>query len=420
MSSKVVTFGCRLNTYESEQIKYSLDLAGIKDAIIVNTCAVTAEAERQARQTIRKLYRENPNKRIIVTGCSANVNKTIYQKMPEVSSVMTNEEISNFLFTQNNNIQNENSLPVFNNKTVIPNFEGRSRAFIPIQTGCDNYCSFCLIRIARGRARSFPIKDIIEQARIFADNGYLEITLTGVNVSSFLYDGQDLGELIRILLAKLQDKVRLRLSSLDPADINDSLLNAFNNPRLLPHLHLSAQSGDDEILRKMLRRHTRKDAEIAMEKIRKIRPDIVLGADILCNFPTETEEMFENTCDFVKKNEIALIHVFNYSDRPGTVSEKLVPKVPKQIAKERARKLIAIRKEMQYEVMKSFIGRKVNFLIEKEKKKVFFGKIDHFLPIFAPNNNFQSKVGIGNVCLVTIMDIDKKTLSFQGTLESVE
>jgi threonylcarbamoyladenosine tRNA methylthiotransferase MtaB len=400
---KVVTFGCRLNTYESERIKQQIK--HIDDVIVVNTCAVTAEAERQARQAIRKLHKENPEKRIIVTGCSATLNKSAYETMPQVYAVVTNQE-KEYIQLVLKNMKNPDFLPVFNanvEKLELLGFEGRARAFLQIQTGCDHCCSFCVVRKARGPSKSFSISQIVEQAIAFARQGYLEINLTGVNITSFNSEGYTLGMLIQLLLSKLPKNVRIRLSSLDPADIGDDLLNVLRNNRVLPHLHLSLQSGDDFVLKKMLRRHTSESAACAIAKVREIRPDIVLGCDIICGFPTETDEMFEETCRFVERNNIPLLHVFPYSDRPGTVAQSLLPKVTKVVKKNRARRLRGIGRGLLEKTMEAWVGAQVNMLVEKEEKGAFWGKTDHFLPIYVKNGQgaeglYSSAVwGVGSV-----------------------
>ncbi|MDR0632560.1 MAG: tRNA (N(6)-L-threonylcarbamoyladenosine(37)-C(2))-methylthiotransferase MtaB [Holosporales bacterium] len=421
---KVITFGCRLNTYESERIKQKLK--DIDDIIVVNTCAVTAEAERQARQAIRKLHKENPEKKIIVTGCSATLNKSVYEKMPQVYAVIANQE-KNHIQSALNNLNNSHNLnntspadflPVLNadttaNATITPTeqvlygFEGRSRAFLQIQTGCDNCCSFCVIRKARGPSKSFPVLQILKQAGTFVHQGYREINLTGVNITSFNSDGYTLGSLIQLLLSAFPQSIRFRLSSLDPADIDDSLLGALRNHRLLPHLHLSLQSGDNSVLKKMLRRHTSETAAQAIALSRAIRPDIVFGCDIICGFPTETEEMFENTCNFVEKNGIPLLHVFPYSDRPGTVAQSLSPKVPKAVKKDRARRLRAIGQSILAQTMNAFVGTEVPMLIEKEANGEFSGKTDHFLPIVA---RCADEAKVGDVVSVVIKRVDNLTL----------
>ena len=410
MSNNIVTFGCRLNTYESEKIKQILEEMKIDNVIVINTCAVTAEAERQARQSIRKLSHENPEKKIIVTGCSATLNKDMYQKMPEVHMVIENEKKYEIGLELNN--INKNELPVFNySNSVLHGFEGKARAFLQIQNGCNNYCSFCIIRIARGKSVSFPTDQILEQAFEFIDQGYSEINLTGVDISSFNYDNHTLGTLIQLLLKKLPNHVKLRLSSLDPAVIDESMFDALHEERLLPHWHLSLQSGDNSVLKKMLRRHTREQVIEVINKAKEVRPNIAFGADIITGFPTETDEEFENTYNLILETKIPLLHVFPYSDRPGTVANQLYPKIDHKTAKKRAKKLRELGKKNLKEAMESVINTEITFLIEKQDNNFYLGKSEHFFQVlYKPScgSNIQSIGTIKNVTAKKLLEKNGK------------
>lgn len=380
---KVITFGCRLNTYESERIRQRLVEQKAHDIIVVNTCAVTAEAERQARQMIRRLKKENPESRIVVTGCSATINQKMYESMDEVSSVVVNEQKENLeLFLP----AGADSLPVFNHprSDMLSGFEGRARAFLQVQMGCDHYCSFCVIHIARGPSKSVPFEQILQQAQIFADQGFREINLTGVDICSFRDGELTLGKLVLRLLEELPEQVCLRLSSLDPAAIDEALYQALENPRLLPHWHLSIQSGDDTILRKMIRRHTAADVYTVIEKARTIRPDMVFGSDFIVGFPQETEDMFLNTCQLVEECRIALLHIFPYSDRPGTAALTLTPKIPHVIQKERLHTLSELGQKILHTVMQAALQSPLQGLIEKVEDNRIIGKTGQFLPFCIP------------------------------------
>ena len=298
MSVDVVTFGCRLNTYESEAIRREAAAAGVDDAVIVNTCAVTAEAVRQARQTIRSLKRERPHQSIVVTGCAAQTEAGNFAAMAEVDRVVGNEEkFDARTWSSTDRITVSDIMAV---KTMRPHaidsIEGRSRAFVQVQNGCDHRCTFCIIPYGRGNSRSLFVDDVVAQVRRFAGNGYREVVLTGVDITSYGADlpgTPRLGTLVKRILRDVPDLDRLRLSSIDSVEADSDLLDALaNEPRLMPHLHLSLQSGDDLILKRMKRRHARRDAISFCERARRLRPDVVFGADIIAGFPTETEAMF--------------------------------------------------------------------------------------------------------------------------------
>jgi threonylcarbamoyladenosine tRNA methylthiotransferase MtaB len=338
MSLEVVTFGCRLNAAESEVIRWQADAAGLSNAVVVNTCAVTAEAVRQARQAIRKLRRERPGTGIVVTGCAAQVDARSFAEMPEVDRVLGNEEkLSASAWTGRGKVAVGDIMAATHTEAHrIGGIEVRARAFLHVQTGCDHRCTFCIIPFGRGNSRSVPIDDVVVQARQFVENGHREIVLTGVDITS--YTG-GLGLLVKRILREVPELPRLRLSSIDSVEADADLLDALGNePRLMPHLHLSLQAGDDLILKRMKRRHLRADAIAFCDQVRRLRPDAVFGGDIIAGFPTETEAMFTRSLDLVDECGLTLLHVFPFSPRPGTPAARM-PQLRRELIKDRARRL---------------------------------------------------------------------------------
>jgi len=341
MSVDVVTFGCRLNAAESEVIRREAAAAGVSDAVVVNTCAVTGEAVKQARQAVRKLRRERPGVRIVVTGCAAQIDPQIFATMPEVDRVLGNEEkLSGAAWSgldaapkiSVGDIMAANSTALHR----IDGIEGHTRAFLQVQNGCDHRCTFCVIPFGRGNSRSIPIEDVVAQARVLVDGGRREIVLTGVDITSY---SPGLGALVQRLLRDVPELERLRLSSIDSVEADDDLLDALaNEPRLMPHLHLSLQAGDDLILKRMKRRHSRFDAIAFCDRVRRLRPDVVFGADIIAGFPTETDEMFARSLDLVDECGLTHVHVFPFSPRPGTPAARM-PQIAHETIKDRARRL---------------------------------------------------------------------------------
>ena len=350
--TEVVTFGCRLNSYESEVMRGHAEKAGLDNAIIFNTCAVTAEAERQARQAIRKARRENPAARIIVTGCAAQVNPDEFAAMPEVDLVIGNDEKMQAASWQpalalhaNEKVRVNDIMSVRETAGhLVQGLEGRARAFVQVQNGCDHRCTFCIIPYGRGPSRSVPAGEVVSQVRTLVENGYREVVLTGVDMTSYGSDlpgRPSLGNLARRILKLVPELERLRLSSIDSIEADDDLMRLIaEEERLMPHLHLSLQSGDDMILKRMKRRHLRDDSIRFCEEVRRLRPDIVFGADFIAGFPTETEEMFENTMRLVDECGLTWLHVFPFSPRPGTPAAKM-PQLPRATGKARAEKLRA-------------------------------------------------------------------------------
>ncbi|HEU5017640.1 MAG TPA: tRNA (N(6)-L-threonylcarbamoyladenosine(37)-C(2))-methylthiotransferase MtaB [Pseudolabrys sp.] len=344
MSIDVVTFGCRLNTYESEVIKREASTAGVENAVVVNTCAVTAEAVRQARQTIRRLKREQPGRPVVVTGCAAQTTPDVFAGMPEVDRVLGNEEkLDARAWADERKVAIADIMSARHMRAhAIDSIEGRARAFVQVQNGCDHRCTFCIIPFGRGNSRSLPIEDVVAQARRLTDAGYREVVLTGVDITSYgadLADAPRLGALVKHILRAVPELPRLRLSSIDSVEADPDLFDALGDePRLMPHLHLSLQAGDDLILKRMKRRHSRADAVAFCERARRLRPDIVFGADVIAGFPTETEDMFSRSLDLVDECGLTTLHVFPFSPRPGTPAARM-PQIDRAIAKERAQRL---------------------------------------------------------------------------------
>jgi len=382
VSVDVVTFGCRLNTYESEAIRREAAAAGVDDAVIINTCAVTAEAVRQARQGIRRLKRERPHQRVVVTGCAAQTEAGNFAAMAEVDRVVGNEEkFDARAWTSDDKIAVSDIMAV---KTMRPHtidsIEGRSRAFVQVQNGCDHRCTFCIIPYGRGNSRSLFVDDVVAQVGRLAGNGYREVVLTGVDITSYGADlpgAPRLGALVKRILRDVSELDRLRLSSIDSVEADADLLDAFaNEPRLMPHVHLSLQSGDDLILKRMKRRHTCADAISFCERVRRLRPDVVFGADIIAGFPTETEAMFARSLDLVDGCGLTQLHVFPFSPRPGTPAARM-PQVDRAVVKERARRLrekgeIALRGHLDREV-----GSRRRVLVESRA----LGRTEQFVPV---------------------------------------
>jgi len=351
-SPRILTFGCRLNAYESEVMRGHAAAAGLNDTIIVNTCAVTAEAERQARQAIRRARRAHPDARIVVTGCAAQIAPERYAAMAEVDRVIGNEEKlkpesfdKSFLSEDLPRVLVNDIMAVTETAPqLIDGFAERTRAFVQVQQGCDHRCTFCIIPYGRGNSRSVPLGEVVRQVRALVEDGTAEVVLTGVDITSYggdLPGRPRLGQMLRRLLSQVPDLRRLRLSSLDAIELDPDLTRLIaEEPRLMPHLHLSLQAGDDMILKRMKRRHSRSEAVDLCNELRELRPDIVFGADLIAGFPTETDAMFENSLKLVEDCGLTYLHVFPYSARKGTPAAKM-PQVPGPVRKERAARLRA-------------------------------------------------------------------------------
>ena len=351
---KILSFGCRLNTFESTVIQKLL--SDVDDVFVINTCAVTHEAERQCQQAIRRVARENPHMKIIVTGCAAQLNPAKYASMPEVFRVVGNiEKLSRKCLLEGAKVQVQSILETDFDVPVITDFEARTRAFLQIQQGCSHACTFCIVRKARGKNRGLPVDRVIEEANLFVKNGFSELVLTGVDITSYPFG---FNQLLKEILRKVKGLKRLRLGSIDPACMDDEFIDIItSNPVFMPHLHLSMQSGDDLILKRMGRRHSFNQVLSACQKIKEKRPDFIFGGDFITGFPTETEEMFLNTVRFVKEADIKLLHVFPYSVRPDTPAAKM-PMVEMQDRKKRAAFLRKIGDELLVDYLDKQIGKK--------------------------------------------------------------
>ncbi|MDR2901655.1 MAG: tRNA (N(6)-L-threonylcarbamoyladenosine(37)-C(2))-methylthiotransferase MtaB [Lactobacillales bacterium] len=358
---KVLTFGCRLNAFESVLIK-KLGTDIDDNVIVVNTCAVTGEAERQCRQAIRKASRDNPGSKIVVTGCAAQLHPEIYASMPEVAKVLGNrEKLEKDSFLSDKKINVSNIWDARFDLPVLSDFEGRSRAFLQIQQGCNHRCSFCVVPMARGKNMGLLPEKIIKQAREFVENGFSELVLTGVDIVSYPYG---FTALVDKIIREVPDLKRLRFGSLDPI-LNDDFIDLVAKyDRIMPHFHLSIQAGSDTILKRMGRRHKRKSVIDFAEKLRIQRPGATLGSDFITGFPTETETDFNQTMDLVERAGLTHLHVFPYSIRPGTPSAKM-PQIDIPIRKERAKKLRDLGHKKYESLLNGMVGKEVSVLIEK-------------------------------------------------------
>ncbi|MBO7483500.1 MAG: tRNA (N(6)-L-threonylcarbamoyladenosine(37)-C(2))-methylthiotransferase MtaB [Alphaproteobacteria bacterium] len=381
---KIITFGCRMNTFESAVMAEKLPESA--DVVIVNTCAVTAEAERQGRQAIRRARREYPNAVLIATGCAVQLNPKSYQDMPEVDRVLGNREklqealLKGDIALAVDDIKDDLTLP------IISHFEGRTRAFLQIQQGCDHHCTFCIVRFARGKNRGLSISQIIEQARTFTQNGFNEIVLTGADIVSHP-DG--FCRVVRLLLEQVPEIKRLRFGSLDPAPLKDDFVDLVHDfPQIMPYFHFSIQSGDDTVLKRMGRRHKRQDVLDLIKSLKKVRPNATFGADLITGFPGETDEQFKNTLDLVKKGNISHLHVFPYSERPGTPAIKLKPVISVATRKRRAKILRDLGQELTQKLYQKMQAQKVAVLVESDKK----GWTENYLPVILDKKAKQGEI----------------------------
>ncbi|MCR9067880.1 MAG: tRNA (N(6)-L-threonylcarbamoyladenosine(37)-C(2))-methylthiotransferase MtaB [Rhodobacteraceae bacterium] len=371
------THGCRLNAYETEAMRDLSTAAGLEDAVIVNTCAVTAEAVRKARQDIRRLRRANPNARVIVTGCAAQTEPETFRAMPEVDAVIGNHAkmqpetwaglAADFIGTTEA-AQIDDIMSVRETAGhLIDGFGTRSRAYVQVQNGCDHRCTFCIIPFGRGNSRSVPAGVVVDQIRRLVERGYNEVVLTGVDLTSWGADlpaAPRLGDLVLRILKLVPDLPRLRISSIDSIEADPALMQAIaDEPRLMPHLHLSLQHGDDLILKRMKRRHLRDDAIRFCEDARRLRPDMTFGADIIAGFPTETEAQFVNSLKLVSECDLTWLHVFPYSPRQGTPAARM-PQVDGVAIKDRARRLREAGALAATRHLQAQIGRTHRILLE--------------------------------------------------------
>jgi threonylcarbamoyladenosine tRNA methylthiotransferase MtaB len=379
MAIEVITFGCRLNTAESEVMKRKAEAAGLDEAVLVNTCAVTGEAVRQARQAIRRARRDNPQARIVVTGCAAQTDATAFAAMPEVDLVVGNADklteaayraIPDFGVSAEEKTRVNDVMSVRETALhLVDGFEGRARAFVQVQNGCDHRCTFCIIPYGRGPSRSVPMGEVTAQVRRLVENGYAEVVLTGVDLTSYgadLAGTPTLGRLARTLLREVPDLKRLRISSIDSIEADADLMRAIaEEERLMPHMHLSLQAGDDMILKRMKRRHHRAHAVAFCDEARRLRPDMVFGADLIAGFPTETDAMFANSLAIVGDCGLTHLHVFPYSPRPGTPAARM-PQLDRAVVKARAAALRAAGDAALARHLAAETGRRRLVLVEKE------------------------------------------------------
>jgi threonylcarbamoyladenosine tRNA methylthiotransferase MtaB len=380
MSARIVTFGCRLNAYESEVIRGHT--AHLSDTVVINTCAVTAEAERQARQAIRRAHRETPGAPIVVTGCAAQIAPEAWAALPGVTRVLGNAEK---LQAESWREGSEAGVSdIFAARQTAPQlvteFSGRARAFVQVQQGCDHRCTFCVIPYGRGANRSVPVGAVVAQVRALVAAGYQEVVLTGVDITSYgpdLPGRPTLGQMVRRLLALVPELKRLRLSSLDPAALDEDFFALVENePRLMPHVHLSLQAASDLILKRMKRRHSAAEASVAIARLRRLRPGVALGADVIAGFPTETEALFRETLDFLRGEALPYLHVFPYSERPGTPAARM-PAVPVAERRERAARLREAAAQAAAAFHAGLVGREAHVLTERPGT----GHTEHFAPV---------------------------------------
>jgi threonylcarbamoyladenosine tRNA methylthiotransferase MtaB len=380
MTAEILTFGCRLNTYESEVMR--AHTGHLDNMVVVNTCAVTAEAERQARQAIRRVARERPDADIVVTGCAAQIAPARWAALPGVRRVVGNTEklLPETWVAGGGDAVSDIMLARETAAHLVTEFAGRARAFVQVQQGCDHRCTFCVIPFGRGPNRSVPIGAIVSQVRALVAAGFNEVVLSGVDIASFGSDlpgAPRLGQMVRRLLALVPELPRLRLSSLDPAAIDEDLWRTIaEDPRLMPHLHLSLQAANDMVLKRMKRRHSRAQAAEIVARARSLRPGIALGADLIAGFPTESDEMFQETLDFVADAAIPYLHVFPYSERPDTPAAKM-PAVPMALRRERAARLRAAGAQNADAFHAGLIGQDAAVLGETEQG----GHTEHFAPV---------------------------------------
>ena len=392
MSVEVVTFGCRLNITESETIRRHAEAAKLENTIIINSCAVTSEAVRQARQQIRRMKRERPEAQIIVTGCAAQTESETFEAMPEVTRVIGNARkldaatwAAPFGTLEKVQIDDLDSI----RETalhLVDGFEGHTRAFVQIQNGCDHRCTFCIIPYGRGPSRSVGAGEVVTQIRALVERGYREVVLTGVDLTSWGNDlpgTPKLGTLVRLILKHVPELPRLRISSIDSIEVDEEFLRALaEEERLMPHLHLSLQAGDDLILKRMKRRHLTRDAIRFTQEARRLRPDIVFGADFIAGFPTETEAHFQNTMQHAEDSGLTFLHVFPFSPRNGTPAARM-PQLGREIAKERASRLRAKGAELLRRHFVNEIGKSRRVLVEQSGTE---GRSEHFMPVKLARN----------------------------------
>jgi threonylcarbamoyladenosine tRNA methylthiotransferase MtaB len=401
MSVDLVTFGCRLNAYESEAIRR--DASGLGDAVVVNTCAVTAEAVRQAKQSIRRIKRERPDASIVVTGCAAQTTPEIFAQMAEVDRVIGNEEkFDPKSWASGERVVVGDIMAVTRQRLhAVDGLDGRARAFVQVQNGCDHRCTFCIIPFGRGNSRSVSIDDVVAQVRRLVGNGYREVVLTGVDITSYAASGARLGALVKRILKDVPELARLRLSSIDSVEVDADLIDALaSEARLMPHLHLSLQAGDDLILKRMKRRHSRDQAIAFCDSLRRLRPDMAFGADIIAGFPTENEAMFARSLELVDECGLTQLHVFPFSARPGTPAARM-PQLDRALVKERARRL----RQKGEAALSRHLDREVGARRRVMAESSGVGRTEQFTPV-----RFAVAMAPGAILDLTIADHDGRQL----------
>ena len=408
----IVNLGCRLNIFEGEVINALVKKSDIKNYTIINSCAVTEQAEKKVLYEIRKSKKYSPDKKIIVTGCAAQINPKKYAEISDVDFVIGNKEKLESSTWNNlsdndpikvNNIFSDNKL----HNNLIEKFEGKSRAYIEIQQGCDHRCTFCIIPFGRGNNRSVPVGVIVNRITKLVDNGYNEIVLTGVDITDYGKDlpgKPNLFQLIKRILNLVPQLKQLRLSSIDCAEINNDFWPLLNDKRIMPHFHLSLQAGNDLILKRMKRRHNNKQVVDFCKKIRSFRPDVVLGADIIAGFPTETDTMFKDSLFMIKECNLTHLHIFPYSPREGTPAARM-PQVPREIIKKRAKLLREAGNKEMKKLLKKQIGNFASVLIEEVNDNSSFGKSQHFI-----KTKIDKKINIGQIINCKITDFNDNIL----------
>jgi threonylcarbamoyladenosine tRNA methylthiotransferase MtaB len=415
VSVDVVTFGCRLNAAESEVIRREAQRAGLTDTVVVNTCAVTAEAVRQARQAIRALRRDRPHSKIVVTGCAAQTEPQTFVAMTEADGVLGNAEklrAAAWIRTATAFGLDDGPKVIVNDimavketaAHLIESFDGRTRAFVQVQNGCDHRCTFCIIPFGRGNSRSVPMGAVVEDVRRLAANNYCEVVLTGVDITSYGADlpgTPKLGTLVKQILKHVPELKRLRLSSIDSIEADSNLIDAFaHESRLMPHLHLSLQAGDDLILKRMKRRHSRADAIAFCSTMRRLRPDMVFGADLIAGFPTETEDMFQRSLDLVGECGLTHLHVFPFSPRPGTPAARM-PQLDRRVVKERARRL----RERGAQALRAHLDAEIGATRRVLTETNEVGRTEQFTPV-----RLATKAEAGKILDLTIAAHDGRQL----------
>ncbi|NQY14476.1 MAG: tRNA (N(6)-L-threonylcarbamoyladenosine(37)-C(2))-methylthiotransferase MtaB [Henriciella sp.] len=414
--SQVITLGCRLNSYESEVMRGHAETAGLDGAIIVNTCAVTSEAVRTARQTIRRAAKDHPEAPIIVTGCAAQIDADMFAEMPEVTRVIGNHEKMQAetwqpvdLLGGTEKIRVNDIMSVKETAAhLIDGMDGRARAYVQVQNGCDHRCTFCIIPYGRGNSRSVPAGDVVRMVQRLVETGHYEVVLTGVDLTSWGADlpgAPQLGNLVQRILKLVPQLKQLRISSIDAIEMDEALFDVMSDPRIAPFMHLSLQHGDNLMLKRMKRRHSREQAIELATRLRDARPDLALGADIIAGFPTETESAFENSLRLIEECDIAFLHAFPYSPRPGTPAARM-PQLEKSVIKQRAARLRAAGQVVLEKHFQQYVGRETDVLIERDQQ----GRLPDFTPV-----KFETHSGeAGRPIRAQIIGHDKTRLKAQA------